>query len=1186
MRIDRLVLERYGHFEDRELDLSGSDVLLHVVHGPNEAGKSTTLQAIYDLLFGFGHTTDYAFRHDTGSLRIGATLVNRDGRSFAFRRRKGRGDTILSADGTALPEAVLAPFLGGTTREEFERLFGLDHRRLREGGDAMLDARGDIGRSLFEAGSGTAGLSAVAEALKAAADEIGAPNARASAKKPYFAALARFEEAQRRCRNDGLRTEDWTKAVRAAEEAQARRDRIATDLSALQAERNRIERLCRVLPLLRRLEALEALLGTLGDGPDLDDGFEAEWRQALETQRARADQFRARRENRDAAKAALDALGGIGPWAQHEKTINDLVSGLGEYRSFMESIPNRKRDLAAGGERIADLLRRLGLPGRDPGSVATLMPDAATVARIQTLRTGRTTLDADHRNAAEELREAERRTARATAALEAAGTPADPADLEAGFERLREMGDVWAPLREADAALDLARRELADALLAVGRGGWQPEALLALPVPSVESLHQFEARRSALTRRRDELEETRARLQAELDGIALDLRTLRADGEVPTEAAVAAARERRDTGWRLIRRRHVEGAPVAAEEIDAFRAGTPLADAYEATVRHADGLVDRKEREAARVERDRQLRGRLERTEAELRKATAAVTEAGDALAAWTAEWEAAWRPAGLSPGSPDDMKGWLERRQAAVERLGAVRRAEAALATRRGAEEALRRGLLALADRLSLPDAGRLTTPELRDAVKAAVGRAKAAWTEAAAARKALADARTEETERRGALEAVQRRLADWMARWAEAAPRLGLSPAATAEEAEAALALWQQVALEEKGQAEQRHRRDQMQEATDAYRARVAALLRDLGGAAGDIDPAADPTELVPLIQKRLAENRDLGIRIAEARSRLATAEDEAGKAELAARDADDAVVALRERHGLDAALDVIAATRAAAERRRLRREIADLAGRLLEAGDGLDGAMLRAEAATVDLDAAMAERQRLEPEITRLQAELEAAVQELATARAEQRTLEKSEGAADAAGEMNNAAAEIGALVEQWLRTRTAGILLNRAIERYRRENEHPLISRASAIFAAVAGTGDDPIVRLSVDYADEAHPVPIAHRRDGRRVPVTGLSEGTRDQLYLALRIASVERYIENREPLPFIADDLFITSDEERTAPGIRALAELGRRTQVILFTHHRYVVEAAQDAVPARQLRVHSLAPQSLLQPA
>ena len=121
MRIETLTLERYGRFQDFSLDLSGSHPCLHIIHGANEAGKSTALSAICDLLFGIGARTPYGFAHGYDSLRIGATLSTAAGQSLTLWRRKGNRNTLLDASGAALPDDILAPFRGGLGREDFER---------------------------------------------------------------------------------------------------------------------------------------------------------------------------------------------------------------------------------------------------------------------------------------------------------------------------------------------------------------------------------------------------------------------------------------------------------------------------------------------------------------------------------------------------------------------------------------------------------------------------------------------------------------------------------------------------------------------------------------------------------------------------------------------------------------------------------------------------------------------------------------------------------------------------------------------------------------------------------------------------------------------------------------------------------------------------------------------------------
>jgi len=76
-----------------------------------------------------------------------------------------------------------------------------------------------------------------------------------------------------------------------------------------------------------------------------------------------------------------------------------------------------------------------------------------------------------------------------------------------------------------------------------------------------------------------------------------------------------------------------------------------------------------------------------------------------------------------------------------------------------------------------------------------------------------------------------------------------------------------------------------------------------------------------------------------------------------------------------------------------------------------------------------------------------------------------------------------------------------------------------------------------------------------RRGRDEVPVEGMSEGTRDQLYLALRIAALEQHFRANGQMPVVADDLLINFDDRRAAVALRVLAELSHSTQVMVFTH-------------------------------
>ena len=218
MRLLSLELEKFGAFETLRIAFR-PEARLHVVYGPNEAGKSTALAAVGALLFGVPERTPYASRFP-GQLRVGAEIVAADGRSLKFWRRKGRKNTLLGDSGSPLPDDALAPFLGGLSQEVFERSFGLDANRLRAGGDEMLQADGDVGASLLAAASGLRGLAELRRSLDDEADGVFAP--RAGKDRRFYQALERFNAARAAIREKELRSDAWVKLNKRHRRAQPR----------------------------------------------------------------------------------------------------------------------------------------------------------------------------------------------------------------------------------------------------------------------------------------------------------------------------------------------------------------------------------------------------------------------------------------------------------------------------------------------------------------------------------------------------------------------------------------------------------------------------------------------------------------------------------------------------------------------------------------------------------------------------------------------------------------------------------------------------------------------------------------------------------------------------------------------------------------------------------------------------
>ncbi len=155
MKILRLDLTAFGPFSNARLDLCGGCQGLHVVNGANDAGKSSSLRAITDLLYGIHSRTPDNFIHPYPRLRIGAQLQHSDGTVLEIVRRKSSKNSLFQGDdSTALDETELIRFMGDVDRELFHMMFGIDHERLRRGGEEIAQGAGRIGELLFAAGGG------------------------------------------------------------------------------------------------------------------------------------------------------------------------------------------------------------------------------------------------------------------------------------------------------------------------------------------------------------------------------------------------------------------------------------------------------------------------------------------------------------------------------------------------------------------------------------------------------------------------------------------------------------------------------------------------------------------------------------------------------------------------------------------------------------------------------------------------------------------------------------------------------------------------------------------------------------------------------------------------------------------------------------------------------------------------
>lgn len=191
------------------------------------------------------------------------------------------------------------------------------------------------------------------------------------------------------------------------------------------------------------------------------------------------------------------------------------------------------------------------------------------------------------------------------------------------------------------------------------------------------------------------------------------------------------------------------------------------------------------------------------------------------------------------------------------------------------------------------------------------------------------------------------------------------------------------------------------------------------------------------------------------------------------------------------------------------------------------------------------------------------------------------ESAESLRQAATDKQDAGARILDFAEQFAEQEIAARLLAAAIERYRKRHQDPLLERAGAHLEKLTCGS---LSGLTVDFEEGNRRVLRAVRKgSGEHVDIAALSDGARDQLFFALRLAYIEDHCARAGTCPVILDDVLMAFDNDRATSALRVLAELAKSTQVLLFTHHAHHIDLARAAIGEAGLAIHEFAGQPVM---
>jgi uncharacterized protein YhaN len=221
-------------------------------------------------------------------------------------------------------------------------------------------------------------------------------------------------------------------------------------------------------------------------------------------------------------------------------------------------------------------------------------------------------------------------------------------------------------------------------------------------------------------------------------------------------------------------------------------------------------------------------------------------------------------------------------------------------------------------------------------------------------------------------------------------------------------------------------------------------------------------------------------------------------------------------------------------------------------------LDPEQLIAHIQELSEDEIISEGEKYTAKIEAFEEERATLNQKIGEVESEIKALESGDGLSDLISRKEALKLKINELAQNWIKSKMFVSVIDKAKKEYEKEHQPGVIKQANAIFNTITGGRYTRIIK-----SFETDDLTVEQGRE--IMPILNLSQGTLEQLYLALRLGYIKNYAENHHKYPLVFDDVFVNFDPDRTRHALQTLIDLASEYQIFFMTCHpeiKYILDS------------------------
>lgn len=1152
MRLLSLALENFGVHASRRIDFGPG---LQIVYGPNESGKTTLLAALRQSLFGIPANSD--FGGETVGTRTQARVELANGTHITVIRQRVRGDGL-----SGQIEETLEPLtkdrweraLGGASQSLFENLFAFSLRELTLGEESFIEA--GLTEALY--GMAVGGLKRfrqLAQSLDERADDLFTKRGRTKRTNQLLITLQNLRKDYELARFSGT---DFTHLEEEIDEhdAEAQRHRNLED--GVRRSLRELERMEAALPAWREAADTQAELAQAGPGASLSVDVTDKLCNLINRQRESQHDIQCQASRLISDAPMLDLPGStLVPWTS---VIRELADRVGQIRDALTEQQNLEQQRDQLDLRITQSVNEIheNWSATDLPRVTASLAHGEVVRELELLTTQLAQRQAElqvRRTDLDEQRSRVELHLRELPEVDCLPLVRDQLDRAEEYRGdARRLADAWPAIESLKRQCDLLVLQLA------GQIGVDPGSLAEVVAPLSTTIDGYLTEWEAATRDLTQARQAQTAAEKQFLTASEELATFDRDHPGEVRDGLIALRRDREDGWELIVASRLK-LQIATDDpaIVKWTDGQPdrLIDRYRDLVMQADLLSDRLLANAESAARRQELVLRLDQIESQVAQACEATAAAQQGKTALTNRWHGEWRSPAI-PRTPREMGEWIkeftrwrqlneqyeqqsqdwhQEREALTafesELLRAFPQDNLSGPSKHGMPPAVRAALVSLQDRTeqlqhAAQNRERLLAEQLELHVKS----------------ETLTRAEFAASLEQGTLD--QRRI--------ELLTEMGLPGDWSVDVIARVIAFGKETLSLDRTRQEIAQRLQRSHESIDAFRQQAESLYQKL-------EQQPEPVRLTcdRILQWRSELEQRLQLEL-EQQAQLA---EQASAEQLVSRFRDQMAAVTQEieqirmQQGFDPAIDMAPLLREAERAEQLRAKLRELIPRWQAHADG--DAAFEEKLRGMSLDQIYVNREQLTIRMRELGSARDRELILAETSRDRLKARSEDTRALTLGQQLEFVRSQLVEVVDQWAPLTLARHLMDVALKRFEKTQQPQLLQMAGQLFEQLT-LGEYVQLIREVGDTNTLQAIP---RQGGQKSPAE-LSTGTREQLYLAIRLAYLRQYAAKAEPLPLVMDDVLVNFDEDRAKQTLAVLRDFSREHQIIFLTCHRHMVDLAR----------------------